>query len=122
MRVYELAAKIGTTSQTVMRLAGENDVEVYSPLSSLEAEEVETLNAAFLKVGVEQLKAEAEAARDRRLAKARRALKAAEEANRLLADDLEAKRQRATRHAHQQLLALLDVPWALCFQSLALIG
>ena len=53
MRVYELAAKIGTTSQTVMRLAGENDVEVYSPLSSLEAEEVETLNAAFLKVGVE---------------------------------------------------------------------
>ena len=95
MRVYELAAKIGTTSQTVMRLAGENDVEVYSPLSSLEAEEVETLNAAFLKVGVEQLKAEAEAARDRRLAKARRALKAAEEANRLLADDLEAKRQRA---------------------------
>ena len=95
MRVYELAAKIGTTSQTVMRLAGENDVEVYSPLSSLEAEAVETLNAAFLKVGVEQLKAEAEAARDRRLAKARRALKAAEEANRLLADDLEAKRQRA---------------------------
>ena len=95
MRVYELAAKIGTTSQTVMRLAGENDVEVYSPLSSLEAEEVETLNAAFLKVGVEKLKAEAMSARDRRLAKARRALKAAEEANRLQADDLEAKRQRA---------------------------
>ena len=95
MRVYELAAKIGTTSQTVMRLAGENDVEVYSPLSSLETEEVETLNAAFLKVGIEKLKAEAESARDRRLAKAHRALKAAEEANRHLADDLEAKRQRA---------------------------
>ena len=30
MRVYELAAKIGTTSQTVMRLAEENEVEVYS--------------------------------------------------------------------------------------------
>ena len=41
MRVYELAAKIGTTSQTVMRLAGENDVEVYSPLSSLESEDVD---------------------------------------------------------------------------------
>ena len=58
MRVYELAAKIGTTSQTVMRLAGENDVEVYSPLSSLEPEDVETLNGAILKVGVEKLKAE----------------------------------------------------------------
>ena len=95
MRVYELAAKIGTTSQTVMRLADENDVEVYSPLSSLEPEDVETLNAAVLKVGFEKLKAEAESARDRRLNKARRALKSAEEANRAQADELEAKRQRA---------------------------
>ena len=95
MRVYELAAKIGTTAQTVMRLADENDVEVYSPLSSLEPEDVETLNGAILKVGVERLKAEAVSARDRRMNKARRALKAAEEANRVLADELEAKRQRA---------------------------
>ena len=95
MRVYELAAKIGTTSQTVMRLAEENDVEVYSPLSSLESEDVDTLNAAFRKVGIEKLKAEAVSARDRRMNKARRALKAAEEANRVLADELEAKRQRA---------------------------
>ena len=95
MRVYELAAKIGTTSQAVMRLAEESDVEVYSPLSSLESEDVEALNAAFLKVGVEKLKAEAESARDRRMAKARRALKAAEESNRKLADELEARRQRA---------------------------
>ena len=95
MRVYELAAKIGTTSHAVMCLAGENDVEVYSPLSSLEPDDVETLNAAFLKVGVEKLKADAVSARDRRMNKARRALKAAEEANRALADELEAKRQRA---------------------------
>ena len=95
MRVYELAAKIGTTSQAVMRLASENDVEVYSPLSSLEADEVETLNEAFLKAGVEQLKAEAEAALGRRAEKARRALKAASAANRTLADELEARRQRA---------------------------
>ena len=95
MRVYELAAKIGTTSQTVMRLAEENDVEVYSPLSTLESDEVETLNAALLKVGVEKLKADAESARDRRMNKARRALKAAEEANRIQADELEANRQRA---------------------------
>ena len=39
MRVYELAAKIGTTSLAVMRLAEANDVEVYSPLSSLETDE-----------------------------------------------------------------------------------
>ena len=95
MRVYELAAKIGTTSQAVMRLASENDVEVYSPLSSLEADEVETLNEAFLKAGAEQLKAEAEAALGRRAEKARRALKAASAANRTLADELEARRQRA---------------------------
>ena len=55
MRVYELAAKIGATSQAVMRLAEENDVEVYSPLSSLEPDEVESLNAAFLKAGRESL-------------------------------------------------------------------
>ena len=95
MRVYELAAKVGTTAQTVMRLADENDVEVYSPLSSLEPEDVETLNGAILKVGLEKLKAEAVSARDRRMNKARRALKAAEEANRVLADELEVKRQRA---------------------------
>lgn len=95
MRVYELAAKIGTTSQTVMRLAEENEVEVYSPLSTLESDEVETLNAALLKVGIEKLKADAESARDRRMNKARRALKAAEEANRIQADELEVNRQRA---------------------------
>ena len=95
MRVYELAAKIGTTSQTVMCLAEENEVEVYSPLSTLESDEVETLNAALLKVGIEKLKADAESARDRRMNKARRALKAAEEANRVQADELEANRQRA---------------------------
>ena len=59
MRVYELAAKIGTTSLAVMRLAEANDVEVYSPLSSLESDEVETLNKAFLAKGIEQVKAEA---------------------------------------------------------------
>jgi undecaprenyl diphosphate synthase len=80
MRVYELAGKIGTTSLAVMRLAEANDVEVYSPLSSLDAADVETLNAAFLKAGLETVKAEAESARDKRHSKAQRALKAAAEA------------------------------------------
>ena len=95
MRVYELAAKVGTTSQAVMELAGENDVEVYSPLSSLADDEVETLNAAFLKTGVENLKAEAKKVLDRRRSKALRAQKAAANANSVLADELEARRQRA---------------------------
>ena len=95
MRVYELAGKFGTTSLAVMRLAEANDVEVYSPLSSLDAADVETLNAAVLKAGLETVKAEAESARDKRHSKAQRALKAAAEANRLQADALEEKRQRA---------------------------
>ena len=70
MRVYELAAKIGTTSLEVMRLAEANEVEVYSPLSSLENDEVEALNRAFLAAGVEKVRAGAEAARDKRAAKA----------------------------------------------------
>ena len=109
MRVYELAAKIGTTSLAVMRLAEANDVEVYSPLSSLESDEVETLNKAFLEKGVEQVKAEAEQARDRRAAKAHRALKAAEEANRLQADALEERRQRALA-AYKALGGKVEMP------------
>ncbi len=109
MRVYELAAKIGTTSLAVMRLAEANDVEVYSPLSSLETDEVETLNKAFLEKGVEQVKAEAEQARDRRAAKAHRALKAAEAANRLQADALEERRQRA-RAAYKSQGGKVEMP------------
>ena len=95
MRVYELAAKAGATSRAVMRLAEESGLEVYSPLSVLDADDVEALNAAMLKAGIENLKAEAESVDARRKAKARRAVKAAEESNRIQADALEAGRQRA---------------------------
>ena len=95
MRVYELAAKIGTTSLAVIRIAEANDVEVYSPLSSLDEGDVETINRAFLGVGTEKLKVEAMSARDRRAAKANRAAKAMEESNRRQADALEERRQRA---------------------------
>ena len=95
MRVYELAAKIGTTSLVVMRLAEANEMEVYSPLSSLDADDVDALNKAFLEAGVERVKAEGEAAGERRAAKAQRARKAAEDANRRQAEELEERRQRA---------------------------
>ncbi len=95
MRVYELAAKIGTTSLAVMRLADESGVEVYSPLSALEPDEVDAVNKAFLAAGMEKMREDAISARDRRANKKHRALKAAEEMNRLQADALEEKRQRA---------------------------
>ena len=95
MRVYELAAKIGTTSLAVMRTAESSGVEVYSPLSALEPNEVDAINKAFLEAGMERVRAEAESARDRRDNKRHRALKAAEEMNRLQADALEERRQRA---------------------------
>ena len=95
MRVYELAAKIGTTSLAVMRTAESSGVEVYSPLSALEPKEVDAINKAFLEAGMARVRAEAESARDRRDNKKHRALKAAEEQNRLQADALEERRQRA---------------------------
>lgn len=95
MRVYELAAKIGTTSLAVMRTAESSGVEVYSPLSALEPNEVDAINKAFLEAGMERVRAEAESARDRRDNKRHRALKAAEEKNRIQADALEERRQRA---------------------------
>ena len=95
MRVYELAAKIGTTSLAVMRIADASGVEVYSPLSALEPDEVDSINKAFHDAGMEKVRAEAESARDRRANKKHRALKAAEEQNSLQADALEERRQRA---------------------------
>ncbi len=95
MRVYELAAKIGTTSFAVMRTAEASGVEVYSPLSALEPDEVESINKAFLAAGMERVRSDAESARDRRDNKRHRALKAAEEQNRIQADALEERRQRA---------------------------
>ena len=95
MRVYEFTRKTGVTFAKVMELAEANEVEIYSPLSELEAEALETLNAAFLKAGPETLRAEAQAAADRRQAKAAKAAKAQVERNSKQAEELEARRQRA---------------------------
>ena len=51
MRVYEFAKKVGATCAAVMKMAEEKGVEVYSPLSQLEPEDVETLNKQLLAVG-----------------------------------------------------------------------
>ena len=95
MRVYEFAGKIGATYADVVKIAEESDVELYSPLSTLEPEDVETLNAAFLKAGIETVKARAAAAAEKRSAKSAKAAAARAEHDRAQAQALEATRKRA---------------------------
>ena len=73
MRVYEFAKKVGVTCAAVMKMAEEGEVEVYSPLSQLEPEDVETLNQCFLKAGPSVLKADAVACAGKVRAKAAKA-------------------------------------------------
>ena len=95
MRVYQFAKKIGATSARVMKWAAECEIEVYSPLSELEDADVHALNALFLKEGPASVKAEAEAVRSRRKAKAEKAVKARVAKDKAQAEALEAARQRA---------------------------
>ena len=73
MRAYEFAGKIGATYADVVKLAEATDVELYSPLSVLEPEEVDALNAAFLQAGPETVKATSAAVAEKRRAKAAKA-------------------------------------------------
>ena len=95
MRVYEFAKQTGTTCATVMRMAAENEVEIYSPLSELEPEDVKTLSTSFHKAGVEALKAETIAVAEKRRDKAAKAAAARAVKDKVQADELEAARQRA---------------------------
>ena len=95
MRVYEFAGKIGATYADVVKLAEANDVEIYSPLSELESDDVQSLNAAYLKTGPEKIKASAAAMNERRKAKAAKAAAARVEKDKAEAARLEASRQRA---------------------------
>ena len=95
MRVYELARKLGTTSDAIMKLAEANDVEVYSTLSALESEDVETINREFLKIGPENFKNAAAENAEKRKAKAAKAAKVAKEKNDAQAKALEEGRKRA---------------------------
>lgn len=95
MRVYEFAKKVGATCAAVMKMAEEKGVEVYSPLSQLEPEDVETLNKQLLAVGPAAVKEEAAAAGERARAKAARAAAARAVHDKAQAEALEAARQRA---------------------------
>ena len=95
MRVYEFASKIGATYADVVKMAEANDVELYSPLSELEAEDVNTLNAVFLKSGPETFRSSALAVAERRKAKAVKAAAVRAEKDKAQAAELEAARLRA---------------------------
>ena len=73
MRVYEFAKEKGITSAAVMKLAEACDVEVYSALSPLEADDIETLSRRFLQDDPAAMKAEAAAVAERRRVKAAKA-------------------------------------------------
>ena len=95
MRVYEFAKAKGITSAAVIKLAEASDVEVYSALSQLEDDDVETLSRSLLRGDAAGLKAEAVAVAERRREKAAKAAAAQAEKNRAQAEALEAARQRA---------------------------
>ena len=109
MRVYEFAKKVGATCAAVMKMAEEKGVEVYSPLSQLEPEDVETLNKQLLAVGPAAVKEEAAAAGERARAKAARAAAARAVHDKAQAEALEAARQRAIA-AHEGRALSLPVP------------
>ncbi len=98
MRVYEFAKKIGATCAAVMRAAEENEVEVYSALSVLEAEDCETISNALLKEGA-GVKSQFEAAGKARAEKSARARKADASRRDEDAKLLEAARERAVKAA-----------------------
>ena len=111
MRVYEFAKKVGATCAAVMKMAEEGGVEVYSPLSQLEPEDVEALNKRLLAVGPAAVKEEAAAAGERARAKAARAAAARAVRDKAQAEALEAARQRALA-AHEGRALALPVPSA----------
>ena len=95
MRVYQFAKKIGATCATVMRWAGECDIEVYSPLSELDGADESALNERFLKEGPETVKAAVQAAAERGREKAAKARAARAAKDKAQAAELEAARLRA---------------------------
>jgi translation initiation factor IF-2 len=95
MRVYEFARQIGATYTSVLEMADAGEVEIYSPLSQLDADDVEALKREFQKVGEESVKAKAAAADEKRKEKTAKAAKSAAEKDKVQFEELEAGRKRA---------------------------
>ena len=94
MRVYELAKKTGVTSQTVLKLAEQNGVEVYSALTELEGDDASRLTAAIMRGGA-TLKSGAAKTAAKIKAKSLRAAENVKARNAAQAKALDEARQRA---------------------------
>ncbi len=110
MRVYEFARRIGATCASVMRMAEESEVEVYSPLSEIDADDMETLNQRYLQAGPDSFKKEAAAVAERQKAKAMKAAKVRAGLDKAQADELEAARQRAIAAAEGREMVPAPAP------------
>ena len=95
MRAYEFAHKNGIDYGSVVRLAESCEVEIYSPLTQFEAEEVEALHAAYLRADRSAFAKAAEDLAERRKAKLHRLVQACAARDRVQMEELEAGRKRA---------------------------
>ena len=95
MRAYEFAKKVGIDYGSVVQLAEDNGIEIYSPLTQFEADEAETLHAAYLRADRTALAARLAAIVEKRHAKIIQISKARAAEVRREAQELEAGRKRA---------------------------
>ena len=108
MRAYEFAQKNGIGYGSVLELAAANDIEIYSPLTQFEDDELETLHAAYLRADRSTLADAAAAVAEKRRGRLVRAIKSMAEHDRRQTEELEAGRKRALAAA-----GLIDMAKAL---------
>ena len=95
MRAYEFAKKVGIDYGSVVQLAEANDIEVYSPLTQFEDDELETLHAAYLRSDRSSFADAAAAIAEKRRNRLQRVIQALASHDRTQMEELEAGRKRA---------------------------
>ena len=95
MRAYEFAQKNGIDYGSVVRLAEANEIEIYSPLTEFEDDELEALHAAYLRADRADFTAAMEAVAEKRKSRRMRVMQVLSDRNRVQAEELEAGRKRA---------------------------
>jgi translation initiation factor IF-2 len=95
MRAYEFARKNGIDYGSVVQLAEANDIEVYSPLTQFEDDELETLHAAYLRSDRSSFADAAAAIAEKRRNRLQRVIQALASHDRTQMEELEAGRKRA---------------------------
>ena len=95
MRAYEFARKNGIDYGSVVQLAEANDIEVYSPLTQFEDDELETLHAAYLRSDRSSFADAAAVIAEKRRNRLQRVIQALASHDRTQMEELEAGRKRA---------------------------